>query len=68
MADGGRGIHIPNNTSTDDHMTSSRPCDAAVVSHAEGKIYFNVRFERKEAARAASLRWYPAVRSGMPKY
>jgi hypothetical protein len=62
MVDRGRGIDIPNNTFTDDHMTSSRPCDVAIVSYAEGKIYFNVRFERKEAARAAGLRWDPAVR------
>jgi len=62
MADGGRGIEILPDTSADDRTTSSRSYGAAVVANAEAKTYFNVPFERKDAARAAGLRWDTAVR------
>ena len=62
MADDGQDSDILADISKDHRKGSPRSYAAAVVSHAEGKIFFNVPFEQKEVARAAGLRWDPAVR------
>ena len=62
MADGERGIGNPPDFSAHDRKTPSHSLSGPEVAHAEGKTYFQVPFERKEAARAAGLRWDLAVR------